>query len=250
MTEEERKKVVEVVVDEANGRVPVAAGTSHTMTKMAVELSKHAEDVGADGLMIAAPYGFKPSEDEIYTYFKTISDSINIGIMIYNAPWLNKVDIEPGLMARLAELDNVVGLKLATKDSNMYTYLRLMKLFVDKFSIIDDMYLWTGSYGCMTGARGVISDIANYAPQFELKYWNMLERGEYTRVWNERQPIVAPYAEFMVEEESGGGGTDMIKAAMELCGRAAGPVRPPLVSTMSERRKKRLRNILVDMGVI
>ena len=98
MTIEERKRVISAVVDQVNGRVPVIAGTADCSTRVVIELSKYAEDVGADGVLIVPPYYYKPNEREIYEHYRLIAEKIDIPIMLYNNPGTSKVHVPPDLL--------------------------------------------------------------------------------------------------------------------------------------------------------
>ncbi len=112
----EHKKVIEIAVKECKGRIPVIAGTGSNSTAEAIELSKHAEKSGADGLLIVTPYYNKPTQEGLYQHYKSINDNVGIPIIIYNIPPRSVIDMTVDTMARLFELKNIVGVKDATAD--------------------------------------------------------------------------------------------------------------------------------------
>tara|TARA_B100000700_G_scaffold322991_1_gene425830 strand:+ start:629 stop:1501 length:873 start_codon:yes stop_codon:yes gene_type:complete len=114
----EHKKVIEIAVKECNGKIPVIAGTGSNSTSEAIELSKHAESSGADGLLIVTPYYNKPTQEGLYQHYKSINDKVGIPIIIYNIPPRSVIDMSVDTMARLFELKNIVGVKDATADLN------------------------------------------------------------------------------------------------------------------------------------
>src|SRR3954469_19354926 len=114
VSHDEHKRVVEWCIDEAKGRVPVIAGAGSNSTKEAVELSQHAEEAGADAVLIVTPYYNKPTQEGLYQHFKAINDAIGIPIIMYNIPGRSIVDINVETMARLYELKNISGVKDAT----------------------------------------------------------------------------------------------------------------------------------------
>ena len=116
LTNDEHKKVIEIAVKESNGKIPVIAGTGSNSTAEAIELSKHAEKSGADGLLIVTPYYNKPTQEGLYQHFKIINDNVGIPIIIYNIPPRSVVDMSIDTMARLFELKNIAGVKDATAD--------------------------------------------------------------------------------------------------------------------------------------
>ena len=113
---DEHKRVVDLCVEAAAGRVPVIAGAGSNSTDEAVEFTKHAKSVGADGVLSVAPYYNKPSQEGLYQHFKAVAESADIPVIVYNIPGRSIVDIDVDTMARLAKIPNVVGVKDATAD--------------------------------------------------------------------------------------------------------------------------------------
>ncbi len=118
LNHEEHKKVIEIAVKECKGKIPVIAGTGSNSTAEAVELSKHAEKSGADGLLIVTPYYNKPTQEGLYQHYKKINDNVGIPIIIYNIPPRSVIDMSVDTMAKLFELKNIAGVKDATADLN------------------------------------------------------------------------------------------------------------------------------------
>ncbi len=116
LSHEEHKRVVELCVEAAAGRVPVIAGAGSNNTDEAVEFTKHAKSVGADGVLSVAPYYNKPSQEGLYQHFKAVAESADIPVIVYNIPGRSIVDISVDTMARLAKIANIVGVKDATAD--------------------------------------------------------------------------------------------------------------------------------------
>ena len=113
LTNDEHKKVIEIAVKESNGKIPVIAGTGSNSTAEAIELSKHAEKSGADGLLISVtPYYNKPTQEGLYQHFKIINDNVGIPIIIYNIPPRSVVDMSIDTMARLFELKTLPVLRM------------------------------------------------------------------------------------------------------------------------------------------
>ena len=114
LNHEEHKKVIEIAVKECKGKIPVIAGTGSNSTAEAIELSKHAEKAGANGLLIVTPYYNKPTQEGLFQHYKSINDKVGIPIIIYNIPPRSVVDMSVETMARLFELKNIAGVKDAT----------------------------------------------------------------------------------------------------------------------------------------
>src|SRR6201992_3169154 len=116
LSHDEHKRVVEWCIAEADGRVPVIAGAGSNSTREAIELAEHAEKAGADAVLVVTPYYNKPTQEGLYQHFKAVNDAIGIPIIIYNIPPRSVVDMSVETMKRLAELENIVGVKDATGD--------------------------------------------------------------------------------------------------------------------------------------
>tara|TARA_B100000700_G_scaffold100366_1_gene113020 strand:+ start:2415 stop:3299 length:885 start_codon:yes stop_codon:yes gene_type:complete len=116
LNNDEHKKVIEIAVKECKGKIPVIAGTGSNSTSEAVELSRHAEKTGADGLLVVTPYYNKPTQEGLYQHYKLINDNVGIPIIIYNIPPRSVIDMSVDTMARLFELKNIAGVKDATAD--------------------------------------------------------------------------------------------------------------------------------------
>ena len=118
LNHDEHKKVIEIAVKECKGKIPVIAGAGSNSTAEAVDLSRHAEKSGADGLLIVTPYYNKPTQEGLYQHYKLINDNVGIPIIIYNIPPRSVIDMSVDTMARLFELKNIIGVKDATADLN------------------------------------------------------------------------------------------------------------------------------------
>src|SRR5438270_12591069 len=114
LSHDEHKQVVEWCVEVAKGRLPVVAGAGSNSTKEAIELSRHAEQAGADAVLVVTPYYNKPTQEGLYQHYKAINDSIGIPIIIYNIPARSVIDMTVDTMKRLFELPNIAGVKDAT----------------------------------------------------------------------------------------------------------------------------------------
>ncbi|MDC0473273.1 4-hydroxy-tetrahydrodipicolinate synthase [Pelagibacteraceae bacterium] len=118
LSHQEHKKVIELSIKECKGKIPVIAGTGSNSTAEAIELSKHAEKSGSDGILIVTPYYNKPTQEGLYQHYKKINDNVGIPIIIYNIPSRSVIDMTVDTMTRLFELKNIVGVKDATGNLN------------------------------------------------------------------------------------------------------------------------------------
>ena len=162
LNHKEHEKVIELCIKEANGKLPVIAGTGSNSTEEAVALTKHAEKAGANGALIVTPYYNKPTQEGLYQHYKSINDNTNLPIIIYNIPSRCVIDMSVDTMARLYELKNIVGVKDATGDLNRLDQT-IKKLGNDFINL-------TGEDGLAfefnkRGGNGIISVTGNIAPK-------------------------------------------------------------------------------------
>ena len=247
MAAEEIKAVVETSIDAADGKVPVFFGTFMRDIKTIKELLKFGEEVGAYGVQIAPPYYTTPTLDEIFDFYKELNASTELGIVVYNNYYSTGRDMPASFVERLSKLEKVIGFKWASTNAanEIYTIAR----FKDRFSFLSNnlgSFIW----GAMAGMKGIVSVMANFAPQYELKLWELLEKGEYRKAHEHMMKLSIPFYRFSYYEETRGVGiASHWKAAMEICGKPAGGVRPPQ-RPLTEAQKEKLREILVNGGVI
>ncbi|MBN1055904.1 4-hydroxy-tetrahydrodipicolinate synthase [Clostridium botulinum] len=161
MTENEKKTVIKFAVDVINKRIPVIAGTGSNNTLSALEMSKYAESVGVDAILVITPYYNKTSQKGLFKHFKAVNDSVNIPIILYNVPSRTGVNITPKALVQIAELNNVVAIKEAS--GNISQIMEMKSLCKDKIDIYsgnDDQIVPIMSLG----GKGVISVLANVIP--------------------------------------------------------------------------------------
>jgi len=257
LTEEERKKVIKTVIDEANGKVPIIAGTGHSGTKVAVELSKYAEDVGADGVMIVLPYYHVPEEEGMYRHFKAIADAVDIGLLIYNNPDVSKVYIFPELMKRIVELPNVVGIKENTPYIPML--YKQIKAVGDKVPILQGRGEWWFAATAILGVRGYISGYVQFMPEFSFELLEAGLKGDWNKV-KELMEKIRPYEEFIdkMSRKHGPSTTilphpyvssymiySVMKKTMDMLGLHGGHMRLPLID-IDEKDEEELRKIVFE----
>ena len=161
MTYRERMKTIEFCVEHIAGRVPVIAGSGSNSTEVAIALSKDAERVGADGLLVVTPYYNKASQAGLIRHYQVLADAVNVPIILYNVPSRTGVNIAPESYAELAKHPNIIGTKEASGNlSNLQKTRNLCP---------EDFYIWSGNDDetvpiCALGGVGVISVVANIAP--------------------------------------------------------------------------------------
>jgi len=176
LSHDEHRRVVELCVKTAAGRVPVVAGAGSNSTEEAIELVRHAKVVGADAALVVTPYYNRPSQEGLYAHYRAINDAVELPVIIYNVPSRTSVDISNDTLARLAKLPNMAGVKDATGDLPRASLQRLM--CGDGWVMLsgnDDTalgYMAHGGHGC-------ISVTANVAPELCAAFYNDALSGQW-----------------------------------------------------------------------
>src|SRR5688572_22701832 len=194
LTAEERKRFAEGVVSIVGGRVPVLVGVGAPGTREAVELARHAEGVGADGVLVVTPFYWIVGEEALFTHFAAVARAVGIPVLIYNLPMLTGVDLSPSLVARVAgECPNVVGLKdTVTEYSHTVNVLREVKPGRPDFSVLagfEDLILPS----VLAGGDGSICGLANVAPELFVGMVRCAQNGELEEAvqMHRRRPLAA-----------------------------------------------------------
>ena len=161
LTHDEHKRVIDLVIEGAGGRVPVIAGTGSNSTKETITLTRHAEEAGADCALLITPYYNKPTQDGLYEHYLRISESVDLPLMLYNVPGRTSVNMLPETVARLSELKNVVGIKEAT--GSLEQASAVLEFSEDGFLIFSgDDFITLPLLSI--GAEGAISVTSNILP--------------------------------------------------------------------------------------
>ena len=240
----EHEKVIELCIKEANGRIPVIAGTGSNSTDEAISLTKHAENAGADGALVVTPYYNKPTQEGLYQHYKAINDNTSLPIIIYNIPGRCVIDMSVDTMAKLFELKNIVGVKDATGDLNRLdqTIKKLGPEFIQL----------TGEDGLAfkfnkRGGVGIISVTANIAPKLCSDMQKLSKsKSDYDTTEAERiDSLLQPVHKALFIESN----PAPVKYAAKLLGLCDDPVRLPLVSIMEETKVK-VRNSLISAKLL
>ncbi|NQZ54620.1 MAG: 4-hydroxy-tetrahydrodipicolinate synthase [Piscirickettsiaceae bacterium] len=158
---EEHLSVVQQVVQQVNGRVPVIAGTGANSTSEAIELSQRAADLGVDAVLLVTPYYNRPTQEGLYLHYKSIAEAVNIPQILYNVPCRTACDMLPETVARLSTINNIIGIKEATGDLSRVEQIKALS--------DDNFELYTGDDAntvdfILAGGQGAISVTANVAP--------------------------------------------------------------------------------------
>lgn len=237
LSKEERFNMVETVLKEVDGRIPVIVGTAAETTKETIEYTKHAEAHGADCALIINSYYCKPKEEEIYFHFKEISNAVNIPIMLYNNPFTSGVDMSTELMLRIGkECENVTHIKESSGDIRKARDLvrqgeGAFQVFCGSEDLVMESYL--------VGASGWVSVAGNIVPGLVTKMYEHFQNGELDKAW-EINDAILPLCEFL---EGSGKYVQIVKRSMELHGQVGGPSRYPRLG-LTEEEDQKLQTIL------
>ncbi len=222
LSEEERRKVVEIVIDEVSGRVSVIAGTGASSTRQAIKLSKHAEDVGANAVLVVSPYYLRPADKGSYQHFYEISRATDIPIILYNIPQCTGDFLRREVVEDLAELDNVVGLK--DSSGHLPYLMELLEMVGNKINIIcghDEVVM----PALAAGAKGAILASANVIPDLWIRLHEAIRKGDLEKA-RKLQMDAQKLARIFCRH----GGALAVKAALKMVGLNVGKARRPLVS--------------------
>ena len=242
LSHEEHDRVIEITVEQVNGRIPVVAGTGSNNTAEAIRLTAHAKEVGANGVLMISPYYNKPTQEGLYQHYRKVAEAVNIPIVVYNIPGRTAVNIEPATFARLAEIENIVGVKEASGSMKQIT--EIIRLCGDKLTVVSGEDFLTYPLMCV-GGKGVICVVANIVPKEMAELCNLLLAGEYEKSL-ELYYRLLPLCHAMFYETN----PAPIKAALEMAGKIpSGDVRLPLVP-MSAANREKLRKELQAYGLV
>ena len=233
LSHNEHKKVIELCIKEANGKIPIIAGTGSNSTEEAVELTKHAEKAGADGALVVTPYYNKPTQEGLYQHYKSINDNSSIPIIIYNIPSRCVIDMSVDTMARLFELKNIAGVKDATGDLNRLdqTIKKLGPEFIQL----------TGEDGLAfkfnkRGGVGIISVTANIAPKLcsDMQKYSKSTTDNEIKEAERIDKILQPLHKSLFLESN----PAPVKYAAMLLGLCSDEIRLPLVKIKKETQEE------------
>ena len=241
LTEDEHSKVIAFAVKYVNKRVPVIAGTGSNSTVTAVKLSTQAQKDGADGLLVVTPYYNRSNQNGLYEHYKTIAESVDLPIIIYNVPSRTGCNILPETVARLGrDVKNIVAIKEASGNiSQIAKVSQLSRGVMDVYSGNDDQIVPILSLG----AIGVISVLSNVAPKQTHDMCEHFFNGD-TQKAAQMQLDAIPLVDALFCEVN----PIPVKTALNMMGMNVGPLRMPLYP-MSAEHKAQLKTALIDYGI-
>ncbi len=240
LTHEEHERVIAIVCQHAAGRIKVMAGTGSNSTSEAIQLTKFAKSVGADGAMMVAPYYNKPTGEGFYQHYRTVAEAVDIPIILYNIPGRTAKNMEPEVVAKIAEIPTVVAIKEATgsmdQASRTLAETNLTVLSGDDSLTLPLLAL---------GGSGIVSVVGNIVPRDMLVLLQAFREGRLA------DAQAAHYKLFALCRDMLGLATNPIpvKAAMKMLGRDTGELRLPM-TPLGDAEERRLRQTLVSYGLL
>jgi 4-hydroxy-tetrahydrodipicolinate synthase len=241
LSHDEHKRVVEMCVAEARGRVPVIAGAGSNNTLEAVDFARHAEKAGADAVLIVTPYYNKPNQEGMYRHFKAINDAIGIPIIMYNIPPRSVIDMSVDTMKRLFELKNIAGVKDATGNVGRISMQRAA-MGPDFIQLSGDDITALSTFAA--GAHGCISVVSNIAPALCAQLQNAWDAGEPARALEIQDRLTPLHLATFLEA-----GVTGAKYGLSQLGIVSEEVRLPLVP-MVDANKAKLREAMAFAGLV
>jgi len=241
LSHDEHKQVVEWCIDQAKGRVPVIAGAGSNSTREAIELSQHAEEAGADAVLVVTPYYNKPTQEGMYQHFKAINDAIGIPIIIYNIPARSVIDMSVETMQRLYELENIAGVKDAT--ANVVRVSQQRAAMGEGFNQLSGED--ATALGFMAhGGHGCISVTSNVAPRLCAEFQSACLRGDFAAALKLQDKLMPLHHNLFIETNPA-----PAKYALSVLGKIADKVRLPMVP-LAEKSKAAVRDAMVHAGLV
>ena len=241
LSHDEHRRLVELTVEAASGRVPVMAGTGSNSTAEAIELTRHAKEAGADAALVVTPYYNRPTQDGLYRHFAAIADSVELPLFIYNIPPRSAVDMSVDTMARLARHPNIAGVKDATANLTrpLHTHRACGPNFV-QFSGEDH----TALAFLAAGGAGCISVTGNVAPRLCSTMHRAWAEGDLRSAMAIQERLL-PLHDAMFAESS----PAPVKFAASLLGRTSDHCRLPLAPLMDATRTQ-VRAAMTGAGLL
>lgn len=239
MPDSEHKETIKYTVEKVNGRIPVIAGTGSNDTKHCIELSKYAEDVGADGLLVVTPYYNKANRNGLIKHFTEVANAVTIPIMLYNVPSRTNLNIDPQMLKILSEVENIVAIKEAS--GNLAQVSEMAALCGDKIALYsgnDDIILPVLS----VGGLGVVSVAANIVPRTIHDLVMSFLNGDIEQSRNLQLKTLKLINALFIEVNP-----IPVKTALNLLGYNVGKLRMPL-SEMSDNNLEYLKQTLGEYG--
>lgn len=246
ITHDEQRKMMDIMVEEVDGRVKAIAGAGSNSSKEALGLVKYAESAGADAALVITPYYNKPQPHGLYEHYKMLSESTDIPIIVYNVPSRTGTDIDVETIGKVSQLDNIIAIKEANPDLDKVSQT-IKKL--EEQGNRDDFRVISGNDNLTLpmialGAKGVISVVANVDPARMSEMVRNALQGNYEKAMDLHYELYDLMKVLFIESNP-----VPAKASLNLMGRPAGHVRMPLGS-LKDENKAPVSKVLQDLKLI
>jgi 4-hydroxy-tetrahydrodipicolinate synthase len=241
LSHEEHDSVVKTVVKTVNKRVPVIAGTGSNSTAEAVRLTREAENSGADGALMISPYYNRPTQEGIYQHYRKVASEVGIPIIVYNIPGRTGSKIEPETLARMAEVENIAGVKEAT--GSVDQAIDVIRLCGDRLALYSGEDSLIFSLMAL-GGKGVISTVANIAPKQTAQLAEACLNGDWEKGRALQFKLIPLIRSLFIETNP-----IPVKTALALMGKCSGELRLPL-TPMAEGNLKKLSQATSEFGLL
>ena len=242
LTHDEHKRVVEIVIQQARGRIPVVAGTGSNSTAEAIELTRHAAQAGAAGALLVTPYYNRPTQQGLYAHFRAVAEAVpDLPLIVYNIQGRTAVNVETETLARLAEIPNIVGVKEASGSLDQMTAVILA--CGPDFTVLsgdDNLTLPLMS----VGGRGVISVVGNFLAREVADVTHAALEGDWKRARDLHLKLYPVCKAMFIETNP-----IPVKEAMAMLGMIRAEWRLPMCS-MTPANREKLRQALLQAGVL
>lgn len=243
LSDDEWPALLRTVVQAAKGKAAIVCGIHYKDTKRAIEDSKQAQDLGAIGLQVSPPIFNIPTQDDMLRYYGAVSEAVDIGILVYNHPWMDNGNILPETLLKMADFEQVVSIKWAVPEDIDYDE---MKRFSHIFNVIDN----SGQPALChrLGGRGYINMTSDIYPPHDLKIWELLEAGQYDEAQALFDKVNDALRDLYTSTSEKSGGQARVKKGMaKVMGHPMGDSRPPSQPLDAEEMAE-LRDILAGLG--
>jgi len=241
LTHDEKRELLGAVIQAAGGRAKIIAGTGTYSTAESVELSRSAEELGADAVLVVAPYYNKPPQRGLLAHFRHTAEAVSLPVLAYNIPGRTAVRIEHDTLLQMAEVPNIVGVKDSTGD--FQAVARLIDEAPSGFEVYSGDDWATFGYLCL-GAVGVVSVASHLVGDRIHQMTDLLTSGDVAAARKIHEELSPLFASLFITTNP-----IPVKAALGLVGRPAGPPRLPLVPA-TEHERATLRKVLEDAGLL
>jgi len=242
LSHEEKKEVIEISMDQANGRVPIYAGTNGITTQETIKLTQMAQDCKVDAVSILTPMFISPTQEELYNHYKTIAAETDVPILLYNNVPKTGVTLTSDTVAKLADIENIISVKDSSGDFTLTSeYIRKTR---DKdFCVLAGRDTLIHACLCYGGA-GSIAACANIAPRVVSDIYDKYVAGDIAGSLEAQYKVAPIRMSFTL-----GSFPTVLKESLELLGIEAGPSYGP-IGTMSDEEKAQLKKTLTEVGVL